>query len=275
MPSTPPVRTTSPPSETSRTTRRGVLTALGSVGTVAAAGCLGGDRDYDEAAGVASRTADWPTLGHGYSHTSYAPEETGPDSTPAVAWSHEVFPTGQPAVVGDRVLVPDGESLRCFALDDGTERWTYAADESAWTTPTVVGDRVYLAAGQVAWHHDGGGFVTGAPTVAHGSVIGAEGERVVAVDADTGTEEWSADVGGSPQRAAAVAGDTLYVGAFGAGVRAFRLSGGGLAGLVGAPRRWGRSLPGSAGEGVAVANGTVVAVGEGGEDYPSRVSALR
>lgn len=397
-------------------TRRRALVALGSAGVAGLAGCTGPGTGTDATQReVAARTDDWPTVGHGYAHLGYAPGEVGPDTdsgAPAVAWSHEVFPTGTPVVAGDLALLPDDYGLRAFALDDGTERWHYEAEAGDWTTPTVVGDRVFLAAGhdgiavlsladgtrrrrlatdgfvtapptpdrdgrrvyvgtfdgtihafpvdpagdaegwsvdlfgrfptplsptpyglfaaseggevyglrtadgqgrwrtklpgllsappaavkgdvyvaclneglyklrgeragQVAWHHEGGGFVDGHLAVAAGTVFGAQGGRIVAVATDSGDRRWTADVGGSPQQGVAVAGSTAYVGARDAGVRAFSLSGGTLGGFGAGRRDWAVDLPGGAGHGLAVANGTVVSVGQGGEGTPSRVVALR
>jgi hypothetical protein len=148
-------RRTGPTTPISSThTRRRALAALGTAAATGLAGCTGPGTGGDETRReVAARTDDWPTLGHGYAHLGYAPGEAGPDADsgpPSVAWSHEVFPTGAPVIAGDVALVPDDYGLRAFALDDGAERWRYEADEGGWTTPTVVGDRVFLAAG-----HDG------------------------------------------------------------------------------------------------------------------------
>jgi outer membrane protein assembly factor BamB len=193
-----------------------------------------------------------------------------------------------------------------YALDatDGHGRWRTKLPGLISAPPAAVNGNVYVAclgaglyrerkasasgldpeavhrlrgerAGQVAWHHDGGGFVDGHLAVAGGTVFGTQAGRVVAVAADSGARRWTADVGGSPQQGVAVAGDTVYVGAHGAGVRAFSLSGGTFGGLGAGRREWGVDLPAAAGEGLAVANGTVVTVGEGGEGTASRVVALR
>lgn len=395
-------------------TRRQFLAATGAatIGGLAGCGSLGDDRDYDRTAGIAGRTTDWPMLGHGYAHTGYAPEEAGPTEDPEILWQHDVgMPRGKPVIVGDRVIAMVGDSLTCYGLETGEERWTETPRNHAWTTPTVLEDRVFVSAGhdgmrildletgevirtidlpgyttapptpdyrnrrlfvgtdegtihsfgleddaddwqrdlfgqfrvalsptayglfaatiggevycldpddgqgrwrtklpgqitaapvamagdvvvpcfdgklyfldgehagEPKWETSRGGFVRGSLTVADGTVFGAHGSEVVAFDADTGAEEWSADVGGHAGAALAVAGDTLYAGSFGGEVHAFTLDGPrGIGPLEFGGRKWSKSVPGGCGEGAAVANGTLVTMGEGGEDVSSKLVAFR
>ena len=391
-------------------TRRQFLAATGAVTASALAGC-GGDGNYDRTAGIASKTADWPTIGHGYAHTGYAPEEAGPTDEPEIAWQHDIgLPRGTPIIVGDRVIAPVSDSLTCFRLEDGEPLWKDTPKDHSWTTPTVVENRVFVAsghggmrildletgervrtvelpgyvtspptpdrrnrrlyigtdegtvhglglddaddwqadlfgrfdvalsptaygvygattggevyclddedgrgrwrtklpggitaapaavngdvivscrngklyfldserAGEPRWEADRGGFVNGSLSVAAGTVFGAHGSEVVAIDASTGEEEWSADVGGQAGSALAVAGDTLYAGSFGGEVHAFALDGPRSVGpLQFGGRKWSKSVPGGCGEGAAVANGTLVTMGEGGEDETSKIVAFR
>lgn len=392
-------------------TRRQFLATAGAVTASALAGC-GEEGNYDRTAGIAQQTADWPTIGHGYAHTGYAPEEAGPTDDPEIAWQHDIgIPRGTPVIVGDRVIAPVGNSLTCFRLEDGEPLWEDIPEDRTWTTPTVVEDRVFVAsghggmrvldletgerrrtvelpgyvtspptpdyrnrrlfigtdegtihsfgleddaddwqadlfgqfdvalspthygvyaaskggevycldaedgrgrwrtklpgiitaapaavkgdaivpcwngklyfleserAGEPDWVSDRGGFVKGSLSVAAGTVFGASGSEVVAIDVKTGAEAWSADVGGMAGGALAVAGDTLYAGSFGGEVHAFALDGPTSVGpLEFGGRKWSRTIPGGGGEGAAVANGTLVTMGEGGEDITSKLVAFR
>lgn len=391
-------------------TRRQFLVAAGTTATATSAGC-GGESDYDETVGIAQRTTDWPTIGHGYAHTGYAPEEAGPSDDPEIVWQHDIgLPRGTPVIVGERVIAPVGDSLTCYRLEDGELLWENTPEDRAWTTPTVVEDRVFVAsghggmrvldletgerlatvelpgyvtspptpdyrnrrlfvgtdegtvhsfglddaddwqadlfgrtdvalsptpygvyaattggevycldaedgqerwrtklpgqitaapaaltgdvivpcwngklyyleserAGEPDWASERGGFVKGSLSVAGGTVFGGHGSEVVAIDTDTGEEEWSTDVGGMAGGALAVAGQTLYAGSFGGVVHAFALDGPTSVGpLEFGGRKWSRSIPGGGGEGAAVANGTLVTMGEGGEDVSSKIVAFR
>lgn len=391
-------------------TRRQFLTATGTAALSGLAGC-GGDSSYDRTAGIAKHTTDWPTIGHGYAHTGYAPEEAGPTEDPEIAWQHDIgMARGNPIIVGDRVIAPIGDSLTCYRLDDGEQLWQDSAEKDAWTTPTVVDDRVFVAsghggirvldletgerlrtvelpgyvttpptpdrrhrqlfvatdegtvhgfglgdtddwqadlfgrfdvalsptpygvyaattggevycldvedgrgqwrtklggeitaapaaikgdvvvpcfggtvsyldgqrAGEPRWTSDRGGFVRGSFAVAAGTVFGAHGREVVALDVSAGDEVWSANVGGQAGGALAVAGDTLYAGSFGGEVHAFALDGPtGIGPLEFGGRKWSKTVPGGCGEGAAVANGTLVTMGEGGEDESSKIVVFR
>ena len=128
-------------------TRRQFIATAGAVTASALAGC-GEGGSYDRTAGIASQTTDWPTIGHDYAHTGYAPKEAGPTQEPEVAWQHDIgMPRGNPVIVGDRVIAPVGDSLACYRLEDGKELWVDTPESRAWTTPTVVDDRVFVASG--------------------------------------------------------------------------------------------------------------------------------
>lgn len=392
-------------------TRRQFLATAGTAAVAGLAGC-GGDADYDETAALATETADWPMLGHDHAHTGYAPDEAGPTAKPEVVWQRDVgLARGNPIIVGDSVLAPVGDGLTCYRLGDGEVRWRDTPEHDAWTTPTVVDGRVFVAAGhgglrvldlesgdhlltvplpgyvsappspdrrnrrlyvatdqgtihafplefgepvwstdlfgqfrvavsptpyglfaatsggdvyaidpedgrgtwrtklpgaisaapvaiegdvvvacqdgrlyrlrgaragEPTWTADRGGFVEGALAVAGGTVFGAHGREVVAVDLTSGTEEWRANVGGQAGGALGVAGDTLYAGSFGGEVHAFELDGPeGIGPLQFGGRTWSVSVPGGCGEGLAIANRTLVTMGEGGENETSKLVAMR
>lgn len=105
--------------------------------------------------------------------------------------------TGSPAAA-DGVVYVGSSWGRVVALDpaDGTERWS-----------TVVGSQSRSAAERP--HLSG-------PVVANGLVYVSafEDRRVYALDADTGREVWTADLGGAPGQAPAVTPDTVYVGSY-------------------------------------------------------------
>lgn len=133
--------------------RRQFLAAAAGTATITGLAGCNGDSDYDRAAGVASRTTDWPTVGHGYAHTSYAPEEAGPTAEPEVVWQHDIdIARGHPIIVEDYVVAPVGEGLTAYRLQDGDEQWSYTPEDDAWTTPTVVDGRVFVASGHGGLH---------------------------------------------------------------------------------------------------------------------------
>ena len=130
------------------------------------------------------------------------------------------FPTGAslrstPAVADGKVYVGGGDSGVFYALDaaTGTPVWSFpTGDRLTYATPTVVDGTVYFGTG---WGEGNGGWVyaldaeTGAlrwktfvgaeiyfaPAVGGGRVYAAsyEAQRLVALDAVTGTELWSLD----------------------------------------------------------------------------------
>lgn len=182
-----------------------------------------------------------------------------------------------------------GGDVYCLDAEDGRGRWRTKLPGTVTAAPAAVKDDVivwcwngklcYLdneRAGEPAWEADRGGFVKGALSVAAGTGFGAHGSEVIAIDADTGREEWSANVSGQAGGALAVAGDTLYAGSFGGEVHAFALDGPrGIGPLEVGGRKWSKRVPGGCGEEAAVANGTLVTMGEGGEDVSSKIVAFR
>ncbi|HEX7254833.1 MAG TPA: carboxypeptidase regulatory-like domain-containing protein [Gaiellaceae bacterium] len=118
-----------------------------------------------------------------------------------------------PAVANGRVYVGGGDSGTFHALDaaTGAPVWSFSTgDRLTYTTPTVVGGAVYFGTG---WGTGNGGWVYAldaesgtlrwktfvgaqiyfAPAVGGGNVYAAsyDAQRLVALDAETGSERWS------------------------------------------------------------------------------------
>lgn len=158
-----------------------------------------------------------------------------------------VEPNGSPAVAPDRIIVSGKRSVErgrvvCFRPKYGEEKWLYDIDARLTAPPTVANGMVYIGdwagrvhalgalSGDVRWTQqvdadDGGREFTTAVAVDDGtaylgSLAGNTG--IIALDADTGEEQWRASTG--PVTVGPVVDDGLVVvqshglvSAFGAG----------------------------------------------------------
>lgn len=127
-------------------TRRQFLVAAGTAALSGVAGC-GEDGSYDRTAGIAQRTTDWPTIGHGYAHTATLPGRPARPKTPNRVATRHRYARGTPIIVGDRVIAPVGDGVTCYRLGDGEELWQDIPESRVGTTPTVVDNRVFVASG--------------------------------------------------------------------------------------------------------------------------------
>jgi outer membrane protein assembly factor BamB len=148
---------------------------------------------------------------------------------------------GEPTVAGGTVVVPiqgvvDGASgeyvrrpsIRAYALDDGTERWsveppkrangvavgddTVAVVSGSWDeTGVVVG--LSLADGSEQWRVETPGSFFSSPVAAAGTLyVGSSDDYLRALALADGTERWRRDFDNRPQ-GVAVDGETAYVAA--------------------------------------------------------------
>lgn len=219
--------------------------ALGSAGLGGAlAGCLTRAGPGGPAVdGPPSAPGDWPTFGADQGHTGFSPGGAGPASG-TVSWSA----IGDAPTVLCSPTVKDGtvyvgsaaDALHAFDAATGEPAWEFSTTSYVPTAPTVVDDRVYAADadgvvyavttdGEEAWRHrtgqnlhsravavrDGTVFVGTAgnmPAVVSGDTDKSKAGRVVALDADTGTERWSFRGPEDWFSGPAVGGNAVYVG---------------------------------------------------------------
>lgn len=133
--------------------------------------------------------------------------------------------TTSPTATTEGVFVGGGyETSTVAAFDhDGTERWTHDLHEYA-STPTVAGETVYYGAGddrvvaydagsgEERWTAETDGETTAAPTVRNGLVFEpTRGGTLYALETGDGSEAWTADLPGTARRSAAATGDRIVV----------------------------------------------------------------
>ena len=104
----------------------------------------------------------------------------------------------------------DAPHLYCFAREDGREVWRYSANRAGyWSTPAVVGDRVWVGGadknlhcvdaktGKGLWTFPTGAPVWSSPAVVDDRVIfGSRDSKLYILDAKSGKELWSTRVDG-------------------------------------------------------------------------------
>lgn len=266
--------------------------------------------DGEEAAGllaldVADGTEVWSAATRGtvraapaFSHDEsvlYAGDDTGriysvETADGSVSPAFEVFGVVTTLAHRRSLLVgtEGGEVYELFGGGDGLRGQWRRKLAGPVVDVATVGDTVVVATfggpvyrlegsltGANRWVFDGG--ASSGVVVAPNHVVAADGGGLGVLDLRTGDSRWSRDR--SYPCAPAAAGDTLYAGVGELGeegrghVAAYRLSGGG--GLLGpGRRRWRFDLDSAPIEGLAVADGAVVAVTQGREGAPPRTLAL-
>ena len=126
--------------------------------------------------------------------------------------------------------------------------------------------------GSDRWANRDGGTAQGGIAVAEGLVFGGNGGGLTACGTREGDTEWTAP--GDFRPGLAIAGDTVYAGREGE-VAAFAHSGGiGVGGFAVGRERWSHEVSGTPLEGLAVADGAVVAATGGTEESESRTYVL-
>ncbi|SFR97664.1 Outer membrane protein assembly factor BamB, contains PQQ-like beta-propeller repeat [Halomicrobium zhouii] len=207
-------------SSKSRVTRRQLLRTAGATATLSIAGCVSQPGDEPEAPGpttTASETAStgtpeqasetsarvsggqtpWRQFGRNARNTGYAPETTGPRTDPAIAWQFDA----QTPTMNTSPVVDDGT---VYVAGSGDPGYVYAVD---------------VRSGESTWRFEPAGYVSSSLALADDVLFfGTWGKRFYAVDAPTGEELWSTEVGhrfGSSSPV--VVGGTVYVGTIGDG----------------------------------------------------------
>ncbi len=166
--------------------------------------------------------ADWPELGGSPTHTGA--RATRFDPPLRTGWARAVggqLLGGSPIVMGERVVVPvvdyaagDAGGLVAFDLRTGAPLWSTRAGPPVHGTPVSDGQRVMalaadgvlraydLATGALAWSDDVGAglddwkaWTSTTPALASGVVVALVQQRVVALDARTGTRLWEQRLG--------------------------------------------------------------------------------
>lgn len=220
-------------------TRRELLQTVGVAATaVAVTGTVSGQR---------TDGTEWTMFGADRANTGYSPEATGPPETPNALWSVETNAgiEGSAVVVDGRVYVGSTDNwLYAFDADTGDEEWSTETGGEIHSTPAVAGEAgtrtVYVGSDDgrlYAFDADTGedvpewsfaidGRIRASPTVLEtagdsglvyvGTERDPEGNRLYALDAETGTVEWEQDIGsnisGTPAIVTDDNGATVYVG---------------------------------------------------------------
>jgi hypothetical protein len=106
-----------------------------------------------------------------------------------------------------------------------TMLWTFYTGAEVSSSPTIVGDRVYIGSwdkkvyclnattGAKIWDYQTGLEVGSSPAVSNGRVyIGSNDYKLYCLDAETGTKLWDYVTGAEVSSSPAVVGDSVYVG---------------------------------------------------------------
>lgn len=134
-----------------------------------------------------------------------------------------------PVVHGDYVYAAAEEKapyVYCFAQEDGRQVWRYANKARGfYSTPAVVGDRLYVGAedgelhcvdpttGEGVWTFQTGAGVWSSPCVIDGTVIfGSRDYHVYALDAATGAERWRVKLDGRIISSPCIVDGAIYIG---------------------------------------------------------------
>lgn len=115
--------------------------------------------------------------------------------------------------------------LHCFDRSSGEARWTFRAEGGFWSTPAVVGGRVYLGGddgrlycldertGERQWDFQARRAIWSSPCVVDGKVIfGGYDGFLYLLDAGTGKELWRYDLDGPVLSTPCVVGGWVYIG---------------------------------------------------------------
>ncbi|ACB75472.1 PQQ-binding-like beta-propeller repeat protein [Opitutus terrae] len=116
-----------------------------------------------------------------------------------------------PTVAGDRIYVGCGDgTVRCVALADGREHWSFMTGHRVRSTPSVADGAVFVGSfdghvyaldaqtGAERWRFQTGDLVQSSPAVSGGVVcFGARSMAVFGLDAKTGALKWRRPHSGS------------------------------------------------------------------------------
>lgn len=117
-----------------------------------------------------------------------------------------------------RTLYSPGATGPCLCRRDDVQEALAVADDHVYVT-SYFGQCTALSAadGSIVWQYDMPGEITHAPAVSDGTVYVADRQRLVALDAATGTEQWRRELldetAGYVRCSPTVTTDTVYVAA--------------------------------------------------------------
>lgn len=193
-------------------TRRTFLEMIAGCSAIATAGCLsqpppdGTDQPFSSSSQSSQNNTDpttgsnskWPQFGGNPRNTGYIKTAAGPGiTTPELGWRYDA---GTPTM-NTSPVVSEGT---VFAPGSGDPGLIHAID---------------LETGNQIWQFKPSGYASSAPALADGTLyIGTWGKKLYAIDADSGEEQWSRDIGhrfGSSSPV--VVDDTVFVGTIGDG----------------------------------------------------------
>jgi outer membrane protein assembly factor BamB len=130
-----------------------------------------------------------------------------------------------PAVRGGRVIIGDADGmLYCFGTADGKPIWTFEADGEITGGANFHGENILVGSqagtlfclspdGKKIWDYTIDGPVNGSPAVASDKVFVAGCDSILhIVDAGSGKNHGTIDLGGQAGATAAVSGDQVFVG---------------------------------------------------------------
>lgn len=143
-----------------------------------------------------------------------------------------------PVIVGDRVYVAAEEKaprLYCFDRSKkGAEVWSFKNSGGWWSTPAVVGERLYIGGndgrmyclnaktGKEIWTYKAPAAIWSSPAVVDGKVVfGCRDPHLYMLDAKTGKFIWKHDMGGRTLSTPIVVDGRIYVGSSAGNFRCF------------------------------------------------------
>ncbi|SFR94286.1 Outer membrane protein assembly factor BamB, contains PQQ-like beta-propeller repeat [Halomicrobium zhouii] len=197
-------------------------------------------------------------------------------------WRREVFGEVMGLVLGipELLVATQGGELYALSRDDGKGYWRRnfhgmctALGTTTWGGPYVsfFGGPTYRLDdyGKIEWRADS---YTRGSFVLTGDTIFTAGHRLQARKSSGGDERWTA--GETTDCGPAAAGETVYA-ASDTAVTAYRFDGGtGVGPLRTSAKRWSHEVEGRPAKGIAVADGAVFVLTEGGNETSSMAYAL-
>lgn len=157
--------------------------------------------------------AEWLTYSNGVAAVGYDRDVSGYDiplGTSAFDFRTDTELLGyNPASTTDKVIYPDGTSLKAYSKTNKTEDWSFSADNKIRSDTVVVdGVAVFgeyadlygvdITDGTQVWNFDPGSFEPKSLTSSNGTVfVAGEDGTVLSVTASDGTINWEVDVSNS------------------------------------------------------------------------------
>ncbi|GKZ12908.1 PQQ-binding-like beta-propeller repeat protein [Haladaptatus sp. T7] len=189
------------------------------------------------------------------------------------------------AVAHDRTLFATtywGE-VYAFSATNGGRMWRRKLPSIITAAPTLVQQSLYVpgikgqvfcldtnaGAGGTRWKTERGGNVSTHLAIAGGTIFGVTGDKLHAIDADSGESRWSFGLTDTSSCSPAVAGDTVYVGDGSGAVYGIKTNGGsGVGDTRFGAKRWKLRLDGRVRDAFAVADGTLFAATDSSDNAP-------